>query len=1087
MALTQQRLYGASISSFNCSLGWGSQTSNLTVSLVEDPVTSDNFQPDPVGSPVYFRYFNSVGESFSFGGLLQSYVEKNSLSGKPVFEVSIVDPREVLEGIVLIIDSYNGPTNSVPNVYNIYGFYEAASYGSSRVNANGMLWSRLSTGFNTLQLQSAVTFRGAGYIVDLSLLPALPNDYRIGGGVSLSLMEVISRVCEDAASDFFVRLLPGNIISVMPVSRRNQPSFGRIQQFIDENQEGIAISNERGVELRNETTTKFLVGGNKRDIFFQLRADGEEDNYTDDTIAQFYGLRDGNIIFPIADKSTEFNHTILLESKQIDVDGVGDYYITDWMELRCILGGQNAWESFLWFQSKIPGSIHEFKAKALGLLNNGHKDLVKVLGVAGIDDAEKLLARFDPKLFHPLHGEQIRQKDAETVLSHEYNVNKFYQYLYDYASEYYGRKFMVRVPDVLVKVDEDTNEITTSLEPTDGGYLEETKFGVALAQNLIPLDIDKLTDSNGLIECYVRFDNIEIPANDAPVVEGGPPVAMINKFDFSYISQDDIFINRVDGIDPELVENINKTSVFIRAQLDPKLIFLNRLGGSPRAVVTLSGPVYSNKHRKQFDGVVRTELLRFLATIDPLPAPGPPREAKLKEHNTLIGRIFTKFGAESAFYEISGLPYRPDMAAIPMESKVLTYGPWVASGANGKVEFEQDTTLVPWEFGSFTALNAAANAKVSEGLSFQQAAETGVIEIPDAPSRNLGDILISGGPYITNIDVSISNDGVRTTYRMETWRTRFGKLAKINADRVTKLSKELQKQRRESRLRIGAFTKAARIATAKNLAEVNKRVKPASSSSLICGELLLDGDTGEGSVNVHVMPAYNVIHTLPAEDWAKKAFCSLDALFTPFSTNTTDANFPHFESPLSEATDTVNDLNPYKANSPISKYTAKGDSPPSTTEHITEIESENLRSLALRGPIIIAGWGKDTNGKPVPNATPESPGDEYAENYMESPKDWKVGPLADINWDDERKVWTPGESASIKLGLMKEQILPRASGLCEIYGMTASGLHITSEEYVYDFLMVTGQGVSANTRVILGTESDTKNLYILSAACRMEV
>ena len=48
--------------------------------------------------------------------------------------------------------------------------------------------------------------------------------------------------------------------------------------------------------------------------------------------------------------------------------------------------------------------------------------------------------------------------------------------------------------------------------------------------------------------------------------------------------------------------------------------------------------------------------------------------------------------------------------------------------------------------------------------------------------------------------------------------------------------------------------------------------------------------------------------------------------------------------------------------------------------------------MALRGPIILTGWGYDLVG----NETPD--------DKKESDK-WKTGPV-DLRWDDARKVWT---------------------------------------------------------------------------------
>lgn len=80
----------------------------------------------------------------------------------------------------------------------------------------------------------------------------------------------------------------------------------------------------------------------------------------------------------------------------------------------------------------------------------------------------------------------------------------------------------------------------------------------------------------------------------------------------------------------------------------------------------------------------------------------------------------------------------------------------------------------------------------------------------------------------------------------------------------------------------------------------------------------------------------------------------------------------------------------------------------------------DVRGIALRGPVMIAGWGYDTNGKPVPYPTDESGepitdaetpsfkgGDEQETvdfGYQVNPRHYCVGPL-DVRWDNKRKVW----------------------------------------------------------------------------------
>ena len=75
--------------------------------------------------------------------------------------------------------------------------------------------------------------------------------------------------------------------------------------------------------------------------------------------------------------------------------------------------------------------------------------------------------------------------------------------------------------------------------------------------------------------------------------------------------------------------------------------------------------------------------------------------------------------------------------------------------------------------------------------------------------------------------------------------------------------------------------------------------------------------------------------------------------------------------------------------------------------------ADDYRYLAMRGPMIMQGWGYDLHGKPVPNASGDSGGsfssvgksDKFKENWLADARDWPVAPI-DLRFDRERGVWT---------------------------------------------------------------------------------
>jgi len=59
-----------------------------------------------------------------FGGILQSYTQNRTPNGNPLYTVNVVDPREILSNVTLILNNYAGSTYAQKNVLNLYGFLE---------------------------------------------------------------------------------------------------------------------------------------------------------------------------------------------------------------------------------------------------------------------------------------------------------------------------------------------------------------------------------------------------------------------------------------------------------------------------------------------------------------------------------------------------------------------------------------------------------------------------------------------------------------------------------------------------------------------------------------------------------------------------------------------------------------------------------------------------------------------------------------------------------------------------------------------------------------------------------------------------
>ena len=62
------------------------------------------------------------------------------------------------------------------------------------------------------------------------------------------------------------------------------------------------------------------------------------------------------------------------------------------------------------------------------------------------------------------------------------------------------------------------------------------------------------------------------------------------------------------------------------------------------------------------------------------------------------------------------------------------------------------------------------------------------VEIAEFPSFNIGDRWSEMGPYVTDLQIDVSTDGCKCTYKFNTWTPNFGKLAKYNMDRIARVN-----------------------------------------------------------------------------------------------------------------------------------------------------------------------------------------------------------------------------------------------------------------------------------------------------------
>lgn len=120
---------------------------------------------------------------------------------------------------------------------------------------------------------------------------------------------------------------------------------------------------------------------------------------------------------------------------------------------------------------------------------------------------------------------------------------------------------------------------------------------------------------------------------------------------------------------------------------------------------------------------------------------------------------------------------------------------------------------------------------------------------------------------------------------------------------------------------------------------------------------------------------------------------------------------------------------------------------------------KNFRIPALRGPLVLQGWGYDTSGKPIPNSADNYINAEYGQfrkdqltdkflkNWLQNPKSWPVGPI-DLRFDRERGVWTCPSPNKIITVRLKEDLPSKGKAKAQLVNPTAGGISFYEKYHI---------------------------------------
>jgi len=305
------------------------------------------------------------------------------------------------------------------------------------------------------------------------------------------------------------------------------------------------------------------------------------------------------------------------------------------------------------------------------------------------------------------------------------------------------------------------------------------------------------------------------------------------------------------------------------------------------ALIELPGRVIPTRDSRMKDGpfqMMQAPLIKHYMTMDTvkgvrgfeLPAVRgkPPQHLDNLCASFTLDSIVNSFKAYEAALEKQSFanpaqmhvampsPVYPDLVALPLMSKDRCYGPWISSfvdiqaaqyaGIGGRVDFEKEETLSPWDYAGYGLMNGAGYLKAQFSNSLLLFSERGGFVVADAPQgTHLGKVLTQGGPLVTNVNVDIGDAGVKTTYKMDLYTANFGKLQKQREDAVAQISRERQrlKDERNALIRKGL----GKAQTSSNYGMIHGAISSILRANTMAQNAIGDMQKGEKAVHDRIV------------------------------------------------------------------------------------------------------------------------------------------------------------------------------------------------------------------------------------------
>lgn len=816
----------------------------------------------------------------------------------------------------------------------------------------------------------------------------------------------------------------------------------------------FTLNNGTGSALPNTSTNIYVVIAN-----------------TDNYIWWYWGKNENG--YPISSQSYLDLHNFNINIADI-YDGIidtvvsgqlGHTYNVEMGELLAILGngGKENWETYIEENNKIVGSYSGAAlADLLGIVADGQ--ISQIIGVKGNVTTVK------PENIKNTSYYSARKASSIAIDPDEESIGqRLFNKLEGYAHEYLGRKFLIQPPIICSAIDTDSPyNIKLNWEESDGGWSDINPWGLPNT----PMELFRLED--GRVKCMLKFDN------------NGSRVDMTSWDDSKYYQWDSgivyteataeeiVFLDPVNRIYPRVVVSIDKPVNLDEVYLDgePFEDIHPAFSVVPTIFGKNIGPQFVKKQMNTpgsdtcawerypmpmlpTSAVVplRSNVLRYGPWYSGTPASAGPTNIEIMTdlnpwtygstaNMNAVGQLIANTRVMDQQVIEMGSITVPGSPSYSLGESIIVNSPEIT---NVDVSFSNNGVTTTYQLRTFTPdYNTLSKTRID---NIRRATERGR-EIQRL--NNLARINQKRTPTTTNALGTIINraDRYRRSSSHSFWLAgtdyEWDALPGVSNSEVTGINQ---------------IYKTDKVVSSVVSSEFSKCLPEMGASS---------GDIWLHRAGVETIGLFRPFATKSGDASLMASFPTGVALgfYVPehpdmMHNHVNNAVYQYRGPVYNEAVPPITcwSLNPFMqdADNPNSSnnfilrdpynsgniYFTLGSGCGHDIEYVVRDGSYPLnlsvkypennystdgwyRSIGLKGPPVIVGWGYDVCGKPVPNKD-EIVGSGglspyFADNWLQKPNLWKAGPL-DIRWDYRRGVWTSPPSYRIVKVKMLESTL----------------------------------------------------------------